>query len=115
MPRHAVQGSAKGVTMGDTDLARTVEAEIEGVVRAELGRFGVERVEVVESEDSDGTPSILVLAHYHAGAAPDPKVAAATITKVNDKLFTLNEPRFAHIAHRMPDPTPAPRRAQAHW
>ncbi len=108
-----MQGSENGITMGDTHLSQSVEAEIEGVVRAELGRFGVERVEVVESEESDGTPSILVLAHYRAGAAPDPKTAAATITKVNDKLFELNEPRFAHISHRLPAPAGEPPRRRA--
>ncbi|WP_298958135.1 hypothetical protein [uncultured Methylobacterium sp.] len=97
--------------MPDIEMTEPVHAAIEQTIRQELGSFGIERVESIETEDHDGDPTILVLVHYRdANAEPDPQVAAATITKVNDRLFQLDEPRFAHILHKVPDPAPCGRR-----
>lgn len=90
--------------MVESGISVPLRSAIEEVVQHELGRFGVERIEVVEREEWDGTPALWVLVHYRsADAEPDPKVAAGTITKLNDRLFALREQRFAHIAHRVPE------------
>lgn len=92
------------------DISPTLRAAIEAVVWRELGRFGVSEVEVTESEDADGDPVILVNVHYRdPEAEPDFKVASGALTKLNDTLFELKEPRFGYIRHKVPDAMPEPR------
>ncbi|MGU3540484.1 hypothetical protein ACLBXP_21690 [Methylobacterium sp. A54F] len=98
--------------MAGTEISGDLREAIEAVVRGELGRFGVERVDVAAVEDTSGDPALLVSVHYGApDAEPDPQVAAGTITKLNDRLFALKERRFAHIAHRVPERAPRLRAA----
>ena len=93
-----------------TEISPALQAAIEAVVRQELARFGVGEVEVIDSEDADGDPLILVNVHYRdSEAEPDFRVASKTLTKLNDKLFELKEPRFAYIRHKVPEATPEPR------
>ncbi|KQT16570.1 hypothetical protein ASG40_17910 [Methylobacterium sp. Leaf399] len=90
--------------MVDTEITPALKDAIETVIRQELGRFGIAQVEAIGTEDHDGDPVIRVLVHYsHADAEPDPKVASETITKLNDRLFELKEPRFAYISHDVPE------------
>lgn len=84
---------------------------IDAVIRKELGRFGVRDVEVIESEDAGGDPVIQVLVHYNdPESEPDPWVASETITKLNDTLYALREPRFAYLRHMVPEAAPSSRR-----
>jgi hypothetical protein len=97
--------------MADTEITPALHAEIDTVVRRELGRFGVESVETIDSKDQDGDPIIQVLVHYRdSKAEPDPKVASETVTKLNDRLYELRERRFAYIRHEVPE---AVRRSRA--
>ena len=91
--------------MDENDIRPDLSEAIEALVRRELGPFGVERVEVLDSEDHYGDPAILVLVHYcDADADPDPNVTSALITKLNDLLFARKERRFGYIEHRVPEP-----------
>ncbi|KST58794.1 hypothetical protein AO398_20120 [Methylobacterium sp. GXS13] len=93
-----------------TEISPTLQAAIEAVIRQELGRFGVSEVEVIDSEDADGDPVILVNVHYRdPEAEPDFKVASGALTKLNDKLFELKEPRFAYLRHKVPEAMPESR------
>lgn len=90
--------------MESTEIRPDVQVAISELVLHELARYGAERVEAVDAEDHQGDPAILVLVHYRSpDAMPDPMVAAALITKLNDRLFELKERRFGYIAHRVPD------------
>lgn len=94
-----------------TEITPALYAAIDDVVRAELGRFGVRDVEAVEAEDAGGDPIIQVRVHYKdPDSEPDPQVASETLTKLNDRLFALREPRFAYLRHMVPEATRGPRR-----
>ena len=73
---------------------------VRDVVHGQLGPFGADTIEVDPGEDHYGNAAIRVKVHYRGGEAnPDPKVAAGTITKLNDALFAAGEERFAYISH----------------
>jgi hypothetical protein len=68
-------------------------------------------VEVVDAEDADGDPALLVRVYYSSPEAdPDPKVAASLVLKLNDTLYAMNERRFAHVAHKIPEQSRQARR-----
>ena len=91
--------------MDANDSSPAVSEAIEALVRRDLGPFGVDRVETLSDEDHLGDPAIRVLVHYRdADANPDPRIASALITKLNDLLFESKEHRFGYIAHRVPEP-----------
>jgi hypothetical protein len=93
------------------EIAAELRSAIEAVVRNELGRFGIHDVEVIESEDAGGDPVIQVLVHYNdSESEPDPPVASEAITKLNNRLYELREPRFAYLRHMVPEAAPSPRR-----
>ena len=93
------------------EITPALHAAINAVVRAELGRFGVRDVEAVEVEDAGGDPIIQVRVHYNdPDSQPDPRVASDTLTKLNDRLYELREPRFAYLRHMVPEAAPGPRR-----
>lgn len=99
----------------DTDeISADLHSAIEAVVREELGRFGVGEVEVIEAEDHEGTPSILVLVHYaEANAEPEPKALSDTVFRLNIVLFERKERRFAYVLHKIPETAPKSRRRVA--
>ncbi|MGE8131660.1 hypothetical protein ACQKQD_32380 [Methylobacterium sp. NPDC080182] len=88
-----------------------MKAAIEEVVQDELGRFGVREIEVRPDEDHDGDPAIYVVIHYAAvDADPDPENMSNTMFKLNNRLYAMNEKRFAHVSHVVPEP---PKRVRA--
>jgi hypothetical protein len=94
-----------------TEISPTLHAAIDTVVREQLGRFGVRDIEAIEAEDAGGDPIIQVRVHYNDPASePYPRIASETLTKLNDRLFELREPRFAYLRHMVPEATPSPRR-----
>lgn len=94
-----------------TEIALGLHSAIEAVVRKELGRFGVHNVEVIETVGAGGDPVIQVLVHYNdSESESDPRVAFEVITKLNDRLCELREPRFAYLRHTVPEAVPSARR-----
>lgn len=99
-----------GMIMIGTEITPALHAAIDAVVREQLGRFGVRDVEAIETEDAGGDPIIQVKVHYNDPASePDPRIASETLTKLNDRLFELREPRFAYLRHMVPEAAPSPR------
>lgn len=97
--------------MTATELHPDVKATIEKVVQDELGRFGVREVQVRADRDNDGDPALYVVIHYaDVDANPDPENMSNTMFKLNERLYKLNEKRFAHISHVVPEP---PKRVRA--
>lgn len=81
-------------------LPNEVVDTIEEVVRAEMDRFGLDRVTVTPGEDHDGDPILLIEAHYRLSDQPvEPKVMAGLATKLRDRLWSLGETRFPHVRH----------------
>lgn len=96
--------------MMGVEITPALHEAIDEIVRAQLGRFGVRDVEAIADEDAGGDPIIQVRVHYNDSASePDPRIASETLTKLNDRLFELREPRFAYLRHMVPEATPIPR------
>lgn len=82
------------------DIAPDVVAAIEDIVRREVGRFGLLDVRVALAEDDDGDPVLEIDADYEAAGDPvDPQVVAGLLSKLRDRLWTMNERRFPYIRH----------------
>ncbi|WP_019995906.1 hypothetical protein [Aureimonas ureilytica] len=84
--------------------ADDLRSAIVELVEAELGSAGIESIDVIETEDHDGDPALLVEIHYSGDdSAFDPKRASTLVTKLNDRLFELGEKRFAYVEYGASD------------
>lgn len=84
-------------------VSKKVLDAIDGLIRAEMGRFDLDRIEAVAGTDDDGEPVIFVKIHYQRSTTPfDVQVSAGLVTKLRDRLWSMGETRFPHIRHLFP-------------
>jgi hypothetical protein len=90
--------------MASATVKPKIRQTIEGLLRKEIGRFGVTRITVEPGEDHDGDPVIFVDVDYGSeGDDIDPRIPASLVSKVRDRSWRLGEERFPHIRHHASD------------
>ncbi len=89
--------------MIDDLIPSDVVTAVEEILRQDMGPYGLDAVRISAGEDHDGDPMLIVEADYRPGGRPiDPRIVAALVTKLRNRLWLIGEKRFAYVRHHFP-------------
>lgn len=78
-----------------------VKKEIERIVRARMGRYGLRDIKIQEGKDQDSDDVLFVEVEDDLVDSPlPPSVSYGLIAEVRDAIEPLGEVRFPHVRHK---------------